>query len=162
MTCTAKAARYYKRHRRIRLATPEMTPGPEVSALITRYRMGARRKRPRYVYSYGGRWYIAKNLITDRDASGTPCAWEWSLVPATGTAWDAYASQTLEQGRAALVQLTLKDGALLTKAYALVSDLEEQSASDTGAWYDWLDTSLLLAETGALLARAYARQAMED
>lgn len=50
----------------------------------------------------------------------------------------------------------------LTKAYALVSDLEQGAASDAEAWYDWLDTSLLLAETGALLARAYARQAMED
>ena len=50
----------------------------------------------------------------------------------------------------------------LTKAYALVSDLEEKAESDAGAWYDWLDTSLLLAETSALLARAYAKQSMDD
>ena len=55
-----------------------------------------------------------------------------------------------------------KAASALTKAYALVSDLEEHAASDTEAWYDWLDTSLLLAETGALLAQAYARQAMDD
>lgn len=50
----------------------------------------------------------------------------------------------------------------LTKAYALVQDLEEHAESDTGAWYDWLDTSLLLADTSALLGRAYARQARDD
>lgn len=50
----------------------------------------------------------------------------------------------------------------LTKAYALVQDLEEQAESDTGAWYDWLDTALLLADTSAILAQAYARQARED
>ena len=50
----------------------------------------------------------------------------------------------------------------LAKAYALVSDLEEQAESDSGAWHDWLDTSLLLAETGATLARAYAMHARED
>ena len=138
MTRTTKAARYYKRHRRIRLATPEMTPGPEVSALITRYRMGARRKRPRYVYSYGGRWYIAKNLITDRDASGTPCAWEWSLVPATGTAWDAYASQTLEQGRAALVQLTLKDGVLVSATGAKGAPYEGATLLDGTETADYI------------------------
>lgn len=50
----------------------------------------------------------------------------------------------------------------LTKAYALVSDLERKAASDSEAWHDWLDTSLLLAETGAMLARAYANQAKDD
>lgn len=108
---TKTQARYYKRHRRISLAT-EHGPGPEVSALITRYRMGAKRRKPRYVYWYEGRWYIAKNLVTERDASGAAAAWQWCLVPATGSAWDAYAAQTLEQGRAALVSLTLKDGSV--------------------------------------------------
>ena len=50
----------------------------------------------------------------------------------------------------------------LTKAYGLIVDLEEHAASDSEAWYDWLDTSLSLAETGATLARAYAIQARED
>ena len=114
MARQTKQTRYYQRHRPIRLATPEMTPGPEVSALITRYRVGAKRKRPRYVYSHNERWNIARNLVTERDADGKPSAWEWCLVPATGAAWDAYATQTLEQGRAALVSLTLKDGVLVS------------------------------------------------
>ena len=50
----------------------------------------------------------------------------------------------------------------LTKAYALVQDLEACAESDTGAWYDWLDTSLLLADTSVLLAQAYAKQSRDD
>lgn len=92
--------------------------------------MGARRKRPRYVYSYADSWYIARNIITERDADGKPSAWEWCLVPATGAAWDAYATQTLEQGRAALVSLTLRDGTLISATGAKGSPYEGAALLD--------------------------------
>ena len=103
------AGRYYRRHRRIPILN-DGAPGPEVSALITRYRFGARRRKPHYVYYYDGRLYTAKNVPTEADEDGRPAAWEWTLVPiASATCWDAYARQTAEEG-GAVVTLTVKDG----------------------------------------------------
>ena len=103
------AGRYYRRHRRIPIMT-DGAPGPEVSALITRYRYGVRRRKPHYVYYYDGRLYTAKNVPTERDESGAVTGWTWCLVPITSaTCWDAYARQTAEEG-GAVVTLTVKDG----------------------------------------------------
>ena len=101
--------RYYRRHRRIPILT-DGAPGPEVSALITRYRYGARRRKPHYVYYYDGRLYAAKNVPLDIGEDGHPARFEWCLVPiASATCWDAYARQTAEEG-GAVVTLTVRDG----------------------------------------------------
>lgn len=109
-------ARYCKRHRKMPLITGHRADGTAtisapVPALITRYRIGARRKKPRYVYYTGGTWYRARNAITALDPSGKPCAWEWALDPIDGaTAYDAHAEQTAADGRAPLVTLTIERG----------------------------------------------------
>ena len=101
--------RYYRRHRRIPILT-DGAPGPEVSALITRYRYGARRRKPHYVYYYDGALYTAKNVPLDIGEDGRPARFEWCLVPiASATCWDAYARQTAEEG-GAVVTLTVRDG----------------------------------------------------
>lgn len=100
------AGRYYRRHRRI----PTIDSAEPVSALITRYRYGAKRRKPHYVYYYEGRFWAAKNIPTERDEDGTATAWEWTLVPiASAQCWDAYARQTAEEG-GAVVTLTVRDG----------------------------------------------------
>lgn len=111
MTKTAKqaAGRYYRRHRRIPIMT-DGAPGPEVSALITRYRYGASRRKPHYVYWHDGTLYRARNCATEVAEDGTPGGWTWCLVPIeSAQCWDAYAKQTAEEG-GAVVSLTIRDG----------------------------------------------------
>ena len=101
--------RYYRRHRRIPLFV-DGEPGPEVSALITRYRYGARRRKPHYVYWHDGILYHARNVPLDPDRDGRPTRWVWCLAPIeSATCWDAYARQTAEEG-GAVVTLTVRDG----------------------------------------------------
>lgn len=109
MTKTKQATgRYYRRHRRIPILT-DGAPGPEVSALITRYRYGARRRKPHYVYWHDGTLYRARNVPMERDGE-TVTRWAWCLEPIReATCWDAYAAQTSEEG-GAVVTLTVRDG----------------------------------------------------
>ena len=107
------SGRYYRRHRRIPIMT-DGAPGPEVSALITRYRYGARRRKPHYVYWHDGHLYTAKNVPTDAEEDGTVTGWTWCLVPiASATCWDAYARQTAEEG-GAVVTLTVQGGRIVS------------------------------------------------
>ena len=102
--------RYYRRHRTIRT-----TEGAEpVSALITRYRYGVKRRKPHYVYWHDGRVWTARNLPVERDEAGTAIAWEWTLVPIDrARAWDAFAVQTAEEG-GAVVDLEIRDGRIVS------------------------------------------------
>lgn len=116
MTKTKQAAgRYYRRHRKIatvagHAADGSTILGPEVSALITRYRYGARRRKPHYVYWHDGTLYRARNCATEVAEDGTPGGWAWALEPIPeAVAWDAYAAQTVEEG-GAVVSLTIRDG----------------------------------------------------
>lgn len=116
MTTARKQAsgRYYRRHRRIATISGHAEDGstilgPEVSALITRYRYGARRRNPHYVYWYDGRFYRARNCATTIE-DGKPGGWTWAIEPiAEATAWDAYADQSEEQGYP-VVRLAIRDG----------------------------------------------------
>lgn len=116
MAAATKRPRYCKRHRKIALIDHHDAEGravltEPVSALITRYRFGAKRRKPHYVYWYRGTWYRARNAVTDLGPDGRPCAWEWALVPISReTAWDAYLIQTIEDGKAAPVVLTITGG----------------------------------------------------
>lgn len=107
--------RYYRRHRRMRVVagTDEagaVALGEEVSALITRYRWGARRRKPHYVYWSGGTFYRARNCAVELDRDGRPARWEWALEPiARAAAWDAYAAQTEADGLPR-VTLDIRDG----------------------------------------------------
>ena len=109
-------ARYCKRRRKMpvitgRDASGAATLGAPVPALITRYRFGARRKKPHYVYYHGGTWYRARNAVTALDDAGKPCAWEWALEPiASCDAYDAHLSQTVADGKAAPVGLRIEGG----------------------------------------------------
>lgn len=111
-----KRPRYCKRHRKMHLvgghnSDGTVIPGEVVSALITRYRFGAKRRKPHYVYWYAGTWYRAYNAATELDDTGKPRAWEWVLVPIThASAWDAYQTQTLLDGKAAPVRLSIANG----------------------------------------------------
>lgn len=111
-----KRPRYCKRHRALPLIEGHdedgrAIPGAPVSALITRYRFGEKRRKPHYVYYYDGVFYRAKNAVTDFADDGQACAWEWCLVPITKAAcWDAYERQTIEDGKAAPVSLSITFG----------------------------------------------------
>lgn len=113
---TKKRPRYCKRHRKMPLVTGynedgTVIPGEPVSALITRYRFGEKRRKPHYVYWYGGTWYRARNAITALGDDGKPTAYEWVLCPIThANAWDAYQVQTLLDGKAAPVRLSIANG----------------------------------------------------
>lgn len=116
MTNTRKqaAGRYYRRHRKIATIVGHAEDGstiigPEVSALITRYRYGARRKKPHYIYWHDGRFWRARNCATTIE-DGKPGGWTWALEPIPeATAWDAYADQSEEQGYP-VVRLAIRDG----------------------------------------------------
>lgn len=109
------AGRYYRRHRRMRLvagSAPDGSTelGEEVSALITRYRYGARRRKPHYVYWWGGTFYRARNCAVELGPDDRPARWEWALEPiAEASAWDAYAAQTEAEGLPR-VTLAIRDG----------------------------------------------------
>lgn len=111
-----KRPRYCKRHRSLPLVADHDAEGiPQlsdpVSALITRYRFGAKRKKPHYVYWYSGKFYRALNAVLERDQDGAPCKWEWCLVPIDhARAWDAFERQTIEDGKAAPVSLVITYG----------------------------------------------------
>ena len=116
MKKAGKKPRYCKRHRKMRLLVGHDEEGrcilgEEVSALITRYRFGAKRRKPHYVYWHDGTFYKATNCPLDFDPDGKPCAWEWALQPVPhATAWDAYLLQTVSDGNAAPVSLTIVNG----------------------------------------------------
>lgn len=106
--------RYYRRHRKIatiagRASDGSVILGPEVTALITRYRYGASRRKPHYVYWHEGTLYRARNCAT-RIEDGKPGGWAWALEPIPeAAAWDAYAAQSAEQGLP-VVTLQIRDG----------------------------------------------------
>lgn len=99
-----KESTYYRRRRRLPLAgetdpeTGATRPGPEKAVLTTRYRWGAKRRKPHYIYYADGTFYQAKACATEVE-DGQPVAWEHMLVPvADAVAWDAYPSQTEAEG----------------------------------------------------------------
>lgn len=113
---TTKKARYCKRHRKMPLVAGHNEDGTviptsePVNALITRYRFGVKRRKPHYVYWYEGTFYRAVNGVTELK-DGKPCAWEWVLVPISHcSAWDAFKLQTIQDGNAAPVKLTITNG----------------------------------------------------
>lgn len=109
-------ARYCKRHRKLPLLQGTSPSGAAlltdpVPALITRYRFGMKRRKPHYVYYYGGRFYRARNCATEIGEDGKPCAWSYALVPIqSATAHDVHMAQTVADGKAAPVVLTIRDG----------------------------------------------------
>lgn len=118
-----KQARYYRRHRKISICTGSKPDGTAalsepVSALITRYRYGLKRRKPHYVYYHGGTWYRARNEVTALDGDGKPCAWEWALEPLDGVmAYDTYSKQTEAEGLPR-VKLTFSKGRALATGVA--------------------------------------------
>lgn len=99
-----KESTYYRRRRRLPMAgdvdaeTGATHAGPEAVALITRYRYGAKRRKPHYVYYLDGVWYRAVACATEVE-DGKPVAWEHMLEPIhDAVAWDAYPSQTEAEG----------------------------------------------------------------
>lgn len=117
-----KPKTYYKRHRvsRILLGYEEREDGTqvailsdEVSALTTRYYYGLKRKKPHNVYYFGGTWYGHVNAPAVVLPDGTRRDHVHALAPiASATCFDRYIAQTLEQGRAAPVSVTIDQGRL--------------------------------------------------
>lgn len=109
-------ARYCKRRRSMPLIAGRAADGTyqltgPVPALITRYRFGVRRRKPHYVYYHGGQWLRARNCATTLGADGKPCEWTYALEPiASATAYDAYRAQTVADGKAPAVSITIESG----------------------------------------------------
>lgn len=107
--------RYCKRHRKMPLfvgANPDGTAklSEPVSALITRYRYGLKRRKPHYIYWHDGKFYRARNCAVELQ-DGKPSKWTYALEPIkSATAHDVYLSQTIADGKAAPVVLQISDG----------------------------------------------------
>ena len=118
-----KPKTYYKRHRvaHILLGYEEREDGTqtailsdEVSALTTRYYYGIKRKKPHNVYYYRGQWYGHVNAPGTVMPDGTRKDHVHALAPIShATCYDRYTAQTLEQGRAAPVSVTIEQGRLV-------------------------------------------------
>lgn len=145
------ASRYCKRRRKMPLVRGARPDGTfdltePVPALITRYRYGAKRRKPHYVYYHQGTWLRARNCAVELDDAGKPCRWEWALEPiAQATAYDAHLAQTVEDGKAAPVSLEIRGGHIVQAVGAAGSVCAGLALLDGSEGPDYIEDLLDLA-----------------
>lgn len=104
-------ARYYKRRRTMPVLNDDGTLSAPVEAMTTRFYFGLKRKKPHNVYYHGGKFYRAVATPTTFTLDGEPLTWTHALEQLGNvTCYDRFLSQTLEQGKAAPVVLSIECG----------------------------------------------------
>ena len=117
---TTGPTRYYKRRRALPILKEDETLTAPVEAMTTRFyskelkgRGSRMRAKWHNVYYYDGAFYSATKFPTSVDMNGTYCDWVHAFVRIdNGVFTDRFLSQTLEQGKAAPVELHIEDGAI--------------------------------------------------
>lgn len=120
MANTTGPTRYYKRRRALPILKEDGTLTAPVEAMTTRFYSKELRGRGSHmhtkwynVYYYSGAFYSITKFPTSVDADGTYCDWVHAFARIdNGVFTDRFLSQTLEQGKAAPVELHIEDGAI--------------------------------------------------
>lgn len=148
---------YYKRHRVCRIligydtaedGTQTAVLSGEVSMLTTRYYYGLKRKKPHNVYYFNGTWYAHVNAAGVIEADGTRRDHVHAVAPIGHAACvDRFIQQTIDQGRAAPVQITIDAGRLVGAVGVGGTDLDGLQLLDGTEDVDYLEELLDLKTT---------------